>query len=70
MKKSMEYIIDTFDDDTYMCYCEERRVPIYVVDAQGLRRLVESDKINTYKFTKRAYAQCEHYFGSIRIIVA
>ena len=72
VKESVNYIVDTYDDETYIYYTTDRREPIGIVDAMELKAHIESDILNTYKFTKEAYAQCEEYFRAInkKVVVA
>lgn len=64
-KEKVDYIVDTYDDTMYIYYTTDRREPVGLLDAVELKRRIESDELNTYQFTKEAYAQCEEFFKKL-----
>lgn len=63
--EGVNYIVDTYDDTLYIYYTIDRREPMVSVDAIELRKRIESDKLNTYQFTKEAFVQCEKFFKEL-----
>ncbi|MBQ8999300.1 MAG: hypothetical protein IJ086_11520 [Clostridium sp.] len=68
-KQPKEYIVDTFDSISYICY-SDKRTPISILDEVQLRDMIEGDKKNTYVFTKEAYSRCEEYYQKLKVVVA
>lgn len=64
-KKPLVYTVDTFDNNYYICF-SEKRIPVDLLGALELKARIEKDNVNTYVFTKEAYAQCEKYFEAFR----
>lgn len=71
MKKNQEvrkngakvYIVDTLLTGLYSCCAEGSNFISKIVTDLELKRLIENDNLNKYKFTKDAYKQCAKYFA-------
>ncbi|MBQ8999057.1 MAG: hypothetical protein IJ086_10285 [Clostridium sp.] len=68
-KQPKEYIVDTFDNISYICY-SDKKTPMSILDEVQLKEMIEADNKNTYIFTKEAYSRCEEYYKKLRIVVA
>lgn len=65
--KKVVYVVDTYLDDMYICVPDNNMVLSRVYSADDLKRTIERDSVNEYKFTTEAYYRCENYFSAIAL---
>lgn len=69
-EEKVKYIIDTLDDELYICTSDVDSSISSVLSAVELKELVDNDKLNEYKFTVEAYTQCEAFFQKSNKVTA
>lgn len=62
------YVVDTYLDDMYLCIPDDNLMLARVYDAEALRKVIENDSLNEYKFTREAFSRCEGYFSSVTVL--
>lgn len=65
--KKVEYVIDTYLNDMYLCMPNGDMNLGRPYSAEELKSIVENDSVNQYIFTKEAYDRCEKYFSAIAL---